>query len=129
MQRQPTEEFCVYVLYCAVNAIQELHRKNVIHRNVQARNIFCDIEDQKVKMFDLGKSMFLTQEESFRHSMLESGYPAPETTTENPQYNHKADIWSLGILAYELAKGHIPRSRYSTDSNCFRVTDRMSADY
>ena len=88
-----------------VNAVYYLHNNNIIHRDIKPENILMG-EDNKIKLCDFGwaKELTLENRSTFCGTVE---YMAPEIV-ENENYDYGVDIWSLGILLYELLYGHSP---------------------
>ncbi len=88
-----------------VNAVYYLHNNNIIHRDIKPENILIG-DDNKIKLCDFGwaKELTLENRSTFCGTVE---YMAPEIVgSEN--YDYSVDIWSLGILLYELLYGHSP---------------------
>lgn len=105
------EEEVVAVLREVLSGLVFLHAANVVHRDIKAANILMN-GNGKVKIADFGVARELNATKR-RFSVVGSPYwMAPEVITakEGGLYNEKADIWSLGITAIELAKGLPPRA-------------------
>ena len=88
-----------------VNAVYYLHNNNIIHRDIKPENILIG-KDNKIKLCDFGwaKELTLENRSTFCGTVE---YMAPEIVgSEN--YDYSVDIWSLGILLYELLYGHSP---------------------
>ncbi len=88
-----------------VNAVYFLHQNNIIHRDIKPENILLG-ENDLLKLCDFGwaKELTINKRSTFCGTME---YMAPEIMG-NEKYDFSVDVWSLGILLYELIMGHSP---------------------
>ena len=88
-----------------VNAIYFLHNNNYIHRDIKPENILL-FEDNVAKLCDFGWCVEFKDEP--RNTFCgTTEYMAPEMINQK-RYGKEIDIWSLGILLYEMLHGHSP---------------------
>jgi tRNA A-37 threonylcarbamoyl transferase component Bud32 len=90
------------------SAVFFLHENNFIHRDIKPENCLID-ENDNVKLCDFGWTVEISPGSSGERMTFCGTYEymAPEIVKEIP-YNHMIDIWSLGILLYELLHSFSP---------------------
>ncbi|KAL4427232.1 hypothetical protein ABPG74_022319 [Tetrahymena malaccensis] len=93
--------------------IEYLHQNNQIHRDIKSANILLDSEG-KIALSDFGLTTKLKKNKKHNTAVGSVCWMAPEVLDDNIFYDTKADIWSLGITAYELAYGKPPHSECPT---------------
>ncbi|CDW77306.1 UNKNOWN [Stylonychia lemnae] len=90
------------ILLQILNALEYIHNKNFIHRDISPQNILV-FEDQSIKICDFG---FVSYGEQTQNLVGKLDYIAPEVSSyEDQSYGNSIDIWSLGIVLYYLCTG------------------------
>ncbi|KAI7990602.1 Serine/threonine-protein kinase STY17 [Camellia lanceoleosa] len=85
-----------------------LHQNNIIHRDLKIANLLMD-ENEVVKAADFGVSRVQAQSGVMTAETETYSWMAPEVIEHKP-YDHKADIFSFGIVLWELLTGELPYS-------------------
>ena len=92
--------------------IQAAHAKNIIHRDIKPQNIIISTEG-KVKVTDFGIARAVSEHTIHSDVMGSVHYVSPEQA-RNGYVSNKSDIYSLGIVMYEMVTGRVPFDGEST---------------
>jgi TonB family protein len=110
MQRQRlTPERTVRILRAVANALDYAHTRGVIHRDIKPTNILLDEADHVcVADFGLAFMADITQRQSTVRTIVGTPqYMAPEAGL-GKELDHRSDIYSLGVVAFEMLTGELP---------------------
>lgn len=108
LSEQLNFETIISIAYQIGQGLKEAHDKGVVHRDIKSSNIMVTSEG-RVKITDFGLAKFkdakgITQSES---QIGTAGYMSPEQI-RGEQVDHRSDIFSLGVVLYEMITGHLP---------------------
>lgn len=111
-------------------ALQFAHNEGVLHRDIKPANILLDMRG-RVKLADFGIAKLLgeaTQNRALTYSGVVVGTPhymAPEQLEHPGQVDQRADIYSLGVVLYEMITGELPLGRFAPPSHRAAVDPRV----
>jgi len=127
-QLSPSEALAIMSQIC--EALEYAHSEGVVHRDIKPENILVD-QKGRVKIADFGLSKLLGGEAQGvqltqpNHVLGTMHYMAPEQF-ENPIVaDHRADIYSLGVVFYEMLTGELPLGRFAPPSQKAAVDARL----
>jgi tRNA A-37 threonylcarbamoyl transferase component Bud32 len=112
------------------DALQFAHDEGVVHRDIKPENILID-KRGRVKIADFGLAKLLGQEAA-DHSLTATQqvlgtlrYMSPEQLEGTKTVDHRADIYSLGVVFYELLTGELPIGRFAPPSKMVEIDVRL----
>jgi hypothetical protein len=112
-------------------ALQFAHDAGIVHRDIKPENILVDTQG-RVKIADFGLAKLLSPTApadltlTAEHDVLGTPrYMAPEQIEHPADVDHRADIYSLGVVLYEMLTGELPLGRFAPPSQKVRVDVRL----
>lgn len=91
------------------SGLQYLHRYGIIHRDLKPDNLMMTERSvtSEIKVMDFGLSKMMHHGEKVADGFGTLSFVAPEVLIRKP-YNSKVDVWSLGVIIYNLLSGELP---------------------
>jgi serine/threonine protein kinase/Flp pilus assembly protein TadD len=88
--------------------LKSAHDMNIVHRDIKTENVMIN-KDDRLKIMDFGLAKIKSSEgvTKTRSSLGTLSYMSPEQTHAIPA-DHRSDIWSLGVVFYEILTGELP---------------------
>ena len=123
-----TQALAIVTQICS--ALQYAHDQGVVHRDIKPENILLDVEG-RVKIADFGLAKLVARDRTgvtLTRSDQALGtvhYMAPEQVRRPLEVDHRADIYSLGVVFYELLTGELPVGNFPLPSDQGGVDARL----
>jgi serine/threonine protein kinase len=112
------------------DALQYAHDEGIVHRDIKPENIMLD-RSGRVKIADFGLAKLVKpQPDDFtltgtKQVMGTPHYMAPEQFEHPLEVDHRADIYSVGVVIYEMLTGELPLGRFAPPSEKVQVDVRI----
>jgi predicted Ser/Thr protein kinase len=130
---EPKQALAIVPQVC--DALQYAHEEGVVHRDIKPENILLDRKGRaKIADFGLAKLMHRGDAAAGRAPYTLTGsqqvmgtphYMAPEQMERPQKVDHRADIYSLGVVFYEMLTGELPLGRFAPPSRIAAVDTRL----
>ena len=114
----PCSKACAWAAEVAT-ALAVAHRKGVIHGDVKPANILIT-EDERIKLTDFGMARLASRDSKDTPLLGSPAYWCPEQIVGKPQ-DARSDIFSLGVVMYEMVTGHRPFDADSLQGICAKI--------
>ena len=124
----PKEALAIVPQIC--DALQFAHDEGIVHRDIKPENVLLD-KKGRVKIADFGLAKLLGSSDldaslTGTHQVMGTlRYMAPEQMEGSKTIDHRADIYSLGVVFYELLTGELPMGRFAPPSKKVQIDVRL----
>ena len=123
----PEEALVIVPKIC--EALHYAHQQGVVHRDIKPENILLD-QQGRIKIADFGLARISGQKADFRLTgardvMGTPHYMAPEQVEKPQEVDHRADIYSLGVVFYEMLTGELPLGKFDPPSHKAQIDVRL----
>ena len=128
-QRLTTRQ-ALQIVPAVCDALQFAHDHGIVHRDIKPENILLDTKGN-VKIADFGLAKLLDKKSQVatltqaNQVMGTMHYMAPEQFERPKDVDHRADIYSLGVVIYELLTGELPLGRFAPPSKKVQIDVRL----
>eukprot|EP00930_Biecheleria_cincta_P067678 TRINITY_DN5443_c0_g4_i1.p1 TRINITY_DN5443_c0_g4~~TRINITY_DN5443_c0_g4_i1.p1 ORF type:complete len:665 (-),score=114.89 TRINITY_DN5443_c0_g4_i1:158-2152(-) len=102
-----TEEAVLSAFAQCCAGLEHVHSKRILHRDLKSQNIFLN-SNGRLQLGDFGIAKILAHTTSKAKTAVGTPYYASPEVCDNRAYSFKADVWSLGVVLYQLMSLEIP---------------------
>jgi len=119
-----SESFTLHFMKQLIEAINHLYNNKIIHRDLKPRNLLLTNNYNDLKICDFGFSHIYKQNEMLTTFCGSPLYMAPELLN-NKKYDYSAEVWSIGMIFYEILFGIHPFEKCSEINELIKVTKKI----
>jgi serine/threonine protein kinase len=109
----------IEIVFKCCKALDYAHRHGVIHRDIKPANILLS-KDTDIKISDFGAALTVASETTQVTGIGSPAYMSPEQVQEH-QLTHQTDIFSLGVVMYQMLTGSLPFKATNNYSMVFQI--------
>jgi uncharacterized protein (TIGR03435 family) len=136
--RKFTPEEALAIVPPLCDALQFAHERGIVHRDIKPENLLLD-KTGRVKVADFGIAKMLgadnggkggesaAPENVTQNAVGTPGYSAPEQKSDPQRVDSRADIYSLGVVFYEMLTGELPGKKIEPPSRRVQIDVRLDA--
>jgi predicted Ser/Thr protein kinase len=124
---KPEEALSIVPQIC--EALQFAHSEGIVHRDIKPENILID-KDGVVKVADFGLAKLVDADLNLTATQQVMGtvhYMAPEQIQQSSNVDHRADLYSLGVVFYEMLTGQLPLGKFAMPSEATTVNAELDS--
>lgn len=117
-----TQDRALEIMETVCDALAHAHAQGIIHRDIKPANVLISSTGQ-IKVADFGISKLTGSKQSPHHLLTQpnmvmgtADYAAPEILTPGGKHDERADLFSLGVMFYQMIVGEVPRGRFRLPS-------------
>lgn len=118
------EKYAIYYFKQIAEGLQYLRTHNIVHRDIKLHNILLSQDRRTLKIADFGFAKIIDNEMLVETLCGTPLYMAPEILQKKP-YTNKADLWSVGVMLYEVLCGSHP---FSSIESIFDLVHKINQD-
>ncbi len=121
-----TPEQALAIVPPVCEALQYAHDHGIVHRDIKPENLLLDREGRvKIADFGIAKILGADATETISQPAGTPRYMAPEQGSGDARVDHRADIYSLGVVLYELLTGELPSAKLEPPSRRVQIDVRL----
>lgn len=122
---QPSMDEALYLLHCIARGLAAAHAEQITHRDLKPANVLLELKHGRLlaRVADFGIARqesvtLLTADQALIGTIV---YASPEQLEAPATVDTRSDLWSLGVMAYELLTGHRPFSSNGPEPIIIRI--------
>jgi len=118
-------ERVIEIIFKCTRALEHAFHNGIIHRDIKPANILLSTADgTDIRISDFGSAFQATSEVTQIANLGSPAYMSPQQVREM-QIDHRSDIYSLGVVMYQLLTGHLPFESNNNYSLVYRIANEI----